>query len=124
MLLIFIHATTPLKTVQKKLHNIGFTPRVFKKASKDKKSKGVDIALATDVLSNAYNDNFDVVVLVAGDGDYKPLVEEIKHLGKVVYLNFFLEKKNGLSEELCLTSDRYFDFSKPFIQGWQAHYPA
>ena len=40
------------------------------------KAKGVDIALTTDMLSNAFLGNYDVAVLVAGDGDYVPLVEQ------------------------------------------------
>ena len=33
-----------------------------------------------------FEDHYDVAVLIAGDGDYVPLVEEVKSLGKVVYV--------------------------------------
>ena len=91
-----------MRQVRKALHEMGFAPQVFKKADKNKKSKGVDIALATDLLSNAYNDNFEVAVLVAGDGDYIPLISEVKRLGKVVYLVFFLDSTLAIQESnLC-----------------------
>ena len=44
------------------------------------RAKGVDIALTKDLLSHAFLDNYDAVVLVAGDGDYVPVVEELKRL--------------------------------------------
>ena len=59
-----------------------------------------------DMLSNAYNDNFDVAVLVAGDGDYIPLISEIKRLGKVIYLVFFLEKAYGMNPDHCYHQTR------------------
>jgi hypothetical protein len=108
-----------MRQVRKSLHEIGFAPQVFKKADKNKKSKGVDIALATDFLSNAYNDNFEVAVLVAGGGDYIPLISEVKRLGKVVYLVFFLDKAYGMNEELLLASDRNFEVGNSLKEAWQ-----
>lgn len=107
-----------LRQVREALHERGFAPQVFKKADKNKKSKGVDIALATDFLSNAYNDNFEVAVLVAGDGDYIPLISEVKRLGKVVYLAFFLDKVYGMNEELLLASDHNFEFGRILKDAW------
>lgn len=109
--------------VRRELHELGFTPQVFKKLDKNKKSKGVDIALATDMLGNAYNDNFDVAVLVAGDGDYVPLMSEVKRLGKVVYLVFFHENGYGLNEELSLASDRSFEIAQTFKEAWVKYVP-
>lgn len=108
-----------LRQVREALHEMGFAPQVFKKTDRNKKSKGVDIALATDLLSNAYNDNFEVAVLVAGDGDYIPLISEVKRLGKVVYLAFFLDKVWGMNEELLLASDRNFEVGKSLKEAWQ-----
>src|SRR6266571_87203 len=108
-----------LRGVREALHEMSFAPQVFKKSDKNKKSKGVDIALATDMLSNAYQDNFDVAVLVAGDGDYVPLVSEIKRLGKVIYLIFFLEKEYGMNSDLLLSSDHNFEVGKSLIEAWK-----
>jgi len=107
-----------LQEVRHQLWGLGFNPRVFKKSRKEEKAKGVDIALATDFLSNAYKDNYDVAVLIAGDGDYLPLVEDIKRLGKVVYLAFFSGDGMGLNPELELASDRFFDMSDFFRTRW------
>jgi len=63
-----------LAMIKKLLWDRGFQPEVFKRAASTKRSKGVDIALATDFLSNAYFNNYDIAVLFAGDGDYVPMV--------------------------------------------------
>lgn len=60
-------------------------PRVFKKEKKT--SKRVDITLITETLSHAFNDNYEIAVLVAGDEDYVPLVQELKRSGKQVDLS-------------------------------------
>ena len=65
-----------LGTVKDRLWRIGFQPMVFKKPRTRSTTKGVDVALTTDLLSNAYRDNYDSVVLFAGDGDYVPLIED------------------------------------------------
>jgi uncharacterized LabA/DUF88 family protein len=61
-----------------------------------------------------------VAVLIAGDGDYVPLLEEVKRLGKVVYVVFFRDKGFGLSEDLELASDRSFEFGRLFLEKWRA----
>jgi uncharacterized LabA/DUF88 family protein len=38
--------------------------------------------------------NFDTAMLVAGDGDYVPLVEEVKRLGKRVHVHFIEQVTN------------------------------
>jgi uncharacterized LabA/DUF88 family protein len=91
------------------LKKIGIeAPRVFKKQAR-KKSKQVDITLATDMLTHAYRRNYDIAILVAGDSDYVPLVRAIKEEGRRVVLWFFEE--SGLSKELKRESDYFFDIS-------------
>lgn len=46
--------------------------------------KTTDILLAIDMLILAFNNVYDVAVLVSGDGDFVPAVEEVKRLGKHV----------------------------------------
>jgi len=46
--------------------------------------KGVDVLLATDMVSLAFRDAYDTAILVSGDSDYVPVVEEIQQLGKRV----------------------------------------
>ena len=110
-----------ISLIRQALWDIGFQPEVFKKPRKRDRTKGVDIALATDLLGNAYRDNYDAAVLVAGDGDYVPLVEEVKRLGKVVHVVFFGEKGRGLSPELRLASDRFWELENAFAARWEQH---
>jgi uncharacterized LabA/DUF88 family protein len=110
-----------IRSVKQTLWDIGFQPEVFKKPKRQDRTKGVDIALATDLLGNAYRDNYDAAVLIAGDGDYVPLVEEVKRLGKVVHVAFFGEKGDGLSPELRLASDRFWELTDAFAAIWEQH---
>ena len=105
-----------LKEIKNEIRNLQFfkdpksvlpnhiTPCVFKKNKKTKKTKGVDIKMTVDILSNVYNDNLDTVLLVAGDGDYIPIIKEIRRFGKQVFLAFFTE---GLNEELLNYVDHF-----------------
>ncbi len=102
--------------VRRSLWALGFNPRVYKKKIASQKAKGVDIALTIDMLKYAHLNNYDVAVLYAGDGDYIPLVEEIKSMGKVVYLGFF--RKEGLNPELELSADQFFGLDNVFQISW------
>jgi uncharacterized LabA/DUF88 family protein len=74
---------TAAMSVKRALRELGFHPEVFKKTREEDKAKGVDIALAKDFLSHAFLDNYDVALLIAGDGDYVPLITEVKRLGNI-----------------------------------------
>jgi len=80
-------------------------PRVFPR-HKSKGSKQVDISLATEMLTNAHRNNYDHVVLVAGDEDFLPVVEAVQYEGKRVTL-WFVE--NGLSQKLQTRADYFYD---------------
>jgi len=59
-------------------------------ANKQKKwEKGIDILIATDMLIGAYLNGYDTVMLVSGDGDFAPVLDEIKKMGKRVENAFF-----------------------------------
>jgi uncharacterized LabA/DUF88 family protein len=105
--------TAKIESIEDDLIQLGISdPRVFKK-NNNRKSKRVDITLATDMLSHAYNDNYDIAVLVAGDEDYVPLVQEIKRKGKQVALWFF---ESGLSRHLKNECDLFFDISEILLK--------
>ena len=99
--------------IASQLHSLGYEPKLFKKNRQRERSKGVDISLATDVLSHAFRDNFDIAVIVAGDGDYVPLVEEVKRCGKTVLLQFFA---CGLNPKLKLAADGFSDVTSTFLK--------
>jgi hypothetical protein len=104
--------------VRARLWDLGFTPQVFKRGADQVKSKGVDIALCKDMLSHGFQNHYDAAVLIAGDGDYVPLVEEVKRQGKAVYLWFF--EQEGLNPALRLAADRFYDLSKGFLATWHS----
>ena len=98
-----------VKEIEEKLKDVGIeTPRVFKK-TKDKGSKGVDIALSTDMLLHATRKHYDVAVLVAGDEDYVPLVRAVQGEGARVYVWFI---SNGLSPALRMVADCYVNLDE------------
>jgi uncharacterized LabA/DUF88 family protein len=105
-----------LEAVEKALWDLGFKPRVFKKP-KGSKSKGVDITLARDLLAHAFQCHLDVAVLVAGDADYVPLVEEVQRLGKVVFVAFFAAS-DGLNPRLREASDAFLSMDQFFQEQW------
>jgi len=92
----------------KKVHSsalpTNITPVVFKKSKKSNKTKGVDIKMTVDILTHCFNDNLDTVMIVAGDGDYLPIIEEAKRMGKQVYLAFF---SKGMNKNLIYNVDKY-----------------
>jgi hypothetical protein len=106
---------------QHALWELEFQPEVFKKP-KGQKSKGVDITLARDMLSHAYQDHYDIALVVAGDGDYVPLVDAVKKTGKIVALSFFGDAY-GLNESLKLAADDFFDLSSWFVERWREFKP-
>lgn len=96
------------------LREAGFEPRLFKRVSG--KSKAVDVALTTDILTLAAERQYDVAVLFAGDGDYVPVVEAVKRIGLHVVVGFF--KNNGLSDELRIAADDFVDLTEDFVDRW------
>ncbi len=65
--------------------------------------KGIDIALAVDMLSLAFRDAYDVSILVSGDADFIRAIEVVKYLGKRVEVAMF---KDNLSSELRRKADK------------------
>jgi uncharacterized LabA/DUF88 family protein len=104
-------------SVKESLWEIGFEPEVFKRQQGQQRSKGVDISLTVDLLGHAYRNGFDAALLVAGDGDYVPLVKEVKRMGKIVDVAFFRE--SGLNPSLRLACDTFFELDGTLIQGWK-----
>lgn len=92
--------------------NNTLTPVVFKKLSRQARAKGDDIALAVEALHNSYNHNLDIAHIFTGDGDYIPLIKEIKHLGITVYVSAF---SAGLNEDLQLLADKFTSLDEEFF---------
>jgi uncharacterized LabA/DUF88 family protein len=97
------------------IRNLGFEPNVFKKA-KGTKSKGVDVSLTTALVGHAHRASYQVAYLLAGDGDYVPMVEEAKRAGRRVVVAFF--EKHGLNPQLRIAADHFIDLSDSFEKAW------
>ena len=71
--------------------------------------KGVDVELAVDLVSNAFNNTYDTAVLFSGDVDLIESLKLVKNLGKQVIV--FSHKKQ-MSRGLLKEVDYYIDFQK------------
>lgn len=72
--------------------------------------KKVDINIAIDIISLAYENEYDTAVLVSGDGDFVPVVKRVKKLGKNVEVwAFRYSLANALKEELEQENIYYLD---------------
>ena len=67
--------------------------------------KGVDVSLALEVLELTIFKKFNVVVLIASDGDYVPLVRKLNSLGtRVMVLGWDFEYTDTRKPALYSTS--------------------
>ena len=96
-----------MKTV--KCNNCNTTRRAFTE-------KGVDVAIATKMLTHAINRAFETAILVSGDKDYLETVRTVKNMGLRVEVVSF---RNSLSQELAAESSApvvYFDDIRAHIE--------
>ncbi len=66
--------------------------------------KGVDVQLATDMLTHAFKNNYDTAILVAGDNDFVPSLQAVKDMGKHIEVALF--GKEETSQELRRVADK------------------
>ena len=72
--------------------------------------KKIDIKIAIDVISLAYENAYDTAVLVSGDGDFVPVIKKVKELDKNVEVwAFRYSLANALKEELKQENLYYLD---------------
>jgi len=77
--------------------------------------KGVDIQLATDMITHSFKNNYDVAVLVAGDNDYVGALQAVKDNGKNVEVALF--GKERTSRQLRVVADRVMTINARFLKG-------
>jgi len=83
--------------------------------------KGIDVMLATDLLHFAWNNLYDVAVLVSGDSDYAYALQAVKNMGKHVEVAYF---ENNISKDLLDISDKRHLLDMKFFKGlWTAQKP-
>jgi uncharacterized LabA/DUF88 family protein len=112
--------------------NLHYLPLV-RGSNNDLKEKGIDVSLALDAYKKAASRAIDVLALIAGDGDYLPLVRELQAMNggpvDVLLLSWDFECANGdktiasqdLLEEvkypvqMANVIDDRLNFKNPFI---------
>ena len=96
--------------------NLHYLPLV-RGSNNDLKEKGIDVSLALDAYKKASARSMDILVLIAGDGDYLPLVRELQSMGgipiDVLLLSWDFECTNG---EVTMTSQDLLEEVKYPVQ--------
>ncbi len=91
------------KDFYRTLNTLGYKLDI-KERKNQAKEKGVDMAIAMEMLILAFYNVYDEAILVAGDADYCQLVREVQRFGKRVGIAAFAEDP-GLSNKLLNESD-------------------
>ena len=58
------------------------------------REKGVDTIVTTTLLGGAMKNSYDIAILVAADGDYASVLDDIREAGKRAYVAFFNDAKS------------------------------
>ncbi|MDQ7056147.1 MAG: NYN domain-containing protein [Persephonella sp.] len=85
------------------LQNAGIKVKTIplKKTPEGYIEKGIDILIATDMISLAYKDAYDTAVLVSGDSDFIPVVEKVQEIGKRVENVSFKKTSSYELRKMC-----------------------
>lgn len=79
--------------------------------------KGVDIALAVDMLEMAFRNVYDVGIVLSGDGDMAKAIEVVQRMGKQIEVACI---KSKLSYNLSQVSDKSICLDKEYLKDcWQ-----
>ncbi|MCD6600306.1 MAG: NYN domain-containing protein [Dehalococcoidia bacterium] len=76
--------------------------------------RGIDIMLATDMLRFAWNDLYDIAVLVSGDSDFTYALQAVKDFGKYVEIAYF---ERNTSKDLLDIADYQHLLNRSFFNG-------
>jgi len=77
--------------------------------------KGVDILLATDMITHSFKNNYNVAILVAGDNDYVGALQAVKDNGKNVEVALFGKERTSL--QLRKVADRVITIDGRLLRG-------
>ena len=77
--------------------------------------KGVDIQLATDMITHSFKNNYDVAILVAGDNDYVGALQSVKDNGKNVEVALFGKERTSL--QLRKVADEVVTIDRGLLRG-------
>jgi uncharacterized LabA/DUF88 family protein len=73
----------------------------LEKRGNTKVEKGVDFKLAVDLITNAFNDKYDIAIIVSNDSDFVPAIEEVQNLGKKVWNVTFPKTQSYHLNQIC-----------------------
>ena len=76
------------------------------------RQKGVDTLIAVDMLVGAFSELFDIAVLVSGDADFTPVVEEVRRRGVMVAV---AAVSDSLSDDLRRVADRFIEIDSQWL---------
>lgn len=76
--------------------------------------KGVDTLIATDMVSMAFLNHYDMSILVSGDGDLAPAIDAVKAAGKQIVAAMFTRSRstamaNSADQEIRLDAAFFLD---------------
>ena len=77
--------------------------------------KGVDILLATDMITHSFKNNYDEAILVAGDNDYVGAIQAVKDNGKNLEVALF--GKEQTSMQLRKVADKVIALNSRLLKG-------
>ena len=63
--------------------------------------KGDDVYLATDLIKGAYENLYDVAIIVSGDADFIPAIKLVQKNGKKIINAFFPKSSSYLLRNCC-----------------------
>ena len=82
------------------------------------RQKGVDTLIAVDMLVGAFSALFDIAILVAGDADFVPVVEEVKRRGVMVAV---AGSAASVADDLRRAADRYIELHPSWLAPMQVN---
>jgi uncharacterized LabA/DUF88 family protein len=77
--------------------------------------KGVDIQLATDMITHSFKNNYDVAILVAGDNDFVGALQAVKDNGKNVEVALFGKERTSM--QLRNVADKVITIDGRLLRG-------
>ena len=77
--------------------------------------KGVDILLATDMITHSFKNNYDTSILVAGDNDFVGAIQAVKDNGKNVEVALFGKERTSM--ELRRVADKVISINARLLRG-------
>lgn len=87
-------------------------PFVFKRPKDSRKLKMVDIQIVIDALKYASTDVYDEMWIASGDGDYIPLMRELRYLGRRVGC---MALSSGINVGIRQNVDRFINLDDHFF---------